>query len=210
MKVKWLTIKSPCRKFQFHLFISGGEDKILYCLIDMTCTILIAKTPSLSLIRTLNFLQSHIFTTLKKDMSYNSLHQKKLGFLFLTKVCPIKVSKIPFTGFVIVPVMCIFFSVIFDYHNLHNQGMHRSTANPMSSYRWSLVENVEEIVPSLINSGNVCTLLTTAFQNFVLQISLTLQLKTLLITLKVCQFLSLLMDCMIAMFVVPTIKNHGH
>ena len=62
----------------------------------------------------------------------------------------------------------IFFSVIFDYHNLHNQGMLRSTANPMSSYRWSLVENVEEIVPSLLNSGNVCTLLTTAFQNFVL------------------------------------------
>ena len=93
MKVKWLTIKSPCRKFQFHLFIIGGEDKILQCLIDMTCTILIAKTPSLSLIRTLNFLQSHIFTTLKKDMSYNSPHQKKLGFLFLTKVCPIKVSR---------------------------------------------------------------------------------------------------------------------
>ena len=93
MKVKWLTIKSPCRKFQFHLFISGGEDKILYCLIDITCTILITKTPSLSLIRTLNFLQSHIFTTLKKDMSYNSPHQKKLGFLFLTKVSPIKVSR---------------------------------------------------------------------------------------------------------------------
>ena len=85
MKVKWLTIKSPCRKFQFHLFISGGEDKILFCLIDTTCTILIARTSSLSLMRTLNFLYSHIFTTLKKH-ELQLPAPKKLGFLFLTKV----------------------------------------------------------------------------------------------------------------------------
>ena len=94
MKVRWLTIKSPCRKFQFHLFISGGEDKILYCLNDMTCNILLVKTPKFESNSDSEFsLEPHFYYLKKRHELQLPAPKKVRFFLFLTKVCPIKVSR---------------------------------------------------------------------------------------------------------------------
>ena len=49
----------------------------------------------------------------------------------------------------------IFFTMIFDYHNLHRQGMLRSVAHPQSPLRWELLSVDVDYESTMLNTDGV-------------------------------------------------------